>query len=106
MSQPCKHGSVCTDALNSYSCDCNGTGYGGLNCEVNVDECQNQVQGQGHECQNEAVCVDIEGSYRCQCLQGYTGKNSLSNLLFNGGYLKTIKIWRFLLTVVMVRTLF
>ena len=31
--QPCVHG-VCEDRINSYTCDCTGTGYEGINCDT------------------------------------------------------------------------
>lgn len=30
--QPCYHGSVCKQEMNSFTCDCTGTGYEGTVC--------------------------------------------------------------------------
>ena len=33
QTQPCQNGGTCTDLLNSYECNCDGTGFSGDNCE-------------------------------------------------------------------------
>lgn len=45
------------------------TGYRGVNCEENIDDCP------GNLCQNGATCIDGINSYTCQCPPSYTGKH-------------------------------
>ena len=42
-------------------------GYQGVNCEYEVDECQNQP------CQNGGTCVDADQGYVCECPEGFMG---------------------------------
>lgn len=41
----------------------------GVNCEVEIDECEVTP------CQNGATCHDHVGLYTCECLPGYEGIN-------------------------------
>ena len=41
------------DGVDSYTCDCEGTGYEGVHCEDDIDEC---ATGQ-HGCMNNATCM-------------------------------------------------
>ncbi len=41
----------------------------GVNCEVDVDECE------ADPCQNGATCHDHVGLYTCECVPGYEGIN-------------------------------
>lgn len=43
------------------------SGYRGMNCEENIDDCP------GNLCQNGATCIDGINSYTCQCPPTYTG---------------------------------
>lgn len=70
QSQPCLHGGRCEDGLNSYTCDCAGTGYAGDDCELNIDECASQP------CRNGGSCVDDVNDYRCNCYPGFTGETT------------------------------
>ena len=65
---PCNTGS-CNDEVNSYTCDCTDTGYEGINCENDIDECTLETD----DCHNNAACTDTPGSYTCTCNVGYTG---------------------------------
>lgn len=47
----------------------NISGYAGINCQENINECQNV------NCRHGGTCVDGLGSYTCSCLQGYTGSH-------------------------------
>jgi protein crumbs len=77
---PCQNGGICTDGVNRYDCNCTGTGryqkhessgkvrgrfsgYSGLLCEVDIDECQ---QSQG-PCGPQGMCENMPGTYRCLC---------------------------------------
>ncbi|XP_013166449.1 PREDICTED: protein crumbs, partial [Papilio xuthus] len=64
----CLNGGRCLDAVDDFTCDCSGTGYGGPRCDVNVNECEEERGVCGH-----GVCYDTYGGYVCACLPGYTG---------------------------------
>ncbi|XP_064650303.1 protein crumbs-like [Lineus longissimus] len=85
-SSPCKNNGFCTDAVNSYRCNCSGTGYQGSQCTNDIDECTTLSP-----CVNGS-CSNTFGSYKCSCTNGYGGKNCdaevnecLSNPCQNGG---------------------
>lgn len=61
QSNPCQNGAACIDGLNEYSCNCTDTGYEGLYCEVNIDDCI------GFPCLNGAECIDKVKDYECVC---------------------------------------
>lgn len=46
------------------------SGFRGVNCEVNVDDCP------GHKCMNGGTCVDGVNTYNCQCPPEWTGTRS------------------------------
>ncbi|MET0386576.1 MAG: Kazal-type serine protease inhibitor domain-containing protein [Polyangiales bacterium] len=48
-------------------CDCNGTGYEGLRCELDVDECSTDP------CLNGGTCENTPGSFTCDCAEGFDG---------------------------------
>ena len=62
---PCKHGRCSAPDV----CDCDGTGYAGALCEVDVNECQNASKW----CDPRATCTNTIGNYTCTCPSGYTG---------------------------------
>lgn len=68
LPQPCKNHGHCTDELNGFHCDCNGTGFTGNFCEVNIDECDSAP------CVNNATCLDEVNDFACDCVPGYAGK--------------------------------
>lgn len=43
--------------------------YKGVNCEQNINECEN------NPCLNQGSCFDTYGSYTCQCMRGFGGQN-------------------------------
>lgn len=45
-------------------------GYQGVNCEYEVDECQNQP------CKNGGTCVDLVNHFKCSCPPGTRGMSS------------------------------
>ncbi|CAH1785690.1 unnamed protein product [Owenia fusiformis] len=63
---PCIHGQ-CIDGINSYTCNCTGTGYEGINCSTDIDECRVEP------CINGGLCTNTPGSYKCECQSGYGG---------------------------------
>lgn len=64
----CQNGK-CIDLINSFSCNCTGSGFEGKFCDINIDECQ-----QPTIC-NNGTCKDRYGTYSCICNSGYTGAN-------------------------------
>ncbi|XP_060597850.1 fibropellin-1-like isoform X2 [Ruditapes philippinarum] len=50
-------------------CNCSGSGFTGLYCETNIDDCENQP------CMHDGTCIDKVNNYTCQCIPGYTGVN-------------------------------
>ncbi|PIK44963.1 putative neurogenic locus notch-like protein 3 [Apostichopus japonicus] len=54
----------------AYSCDCSGTGYFGVNCTEDINEC---LTGDD-DCSNSGRCVNTLGGYSCDCSgTGFTG---------------------------------
>ncbi|KAJ8978000.1 hypothetical protein NQ317_004545 [Molorchus minor] len=60
---PCQNGGVCIDGIFRYDCNCTGTGYMGLLCEVDIDECKTNSMA----CGRAGTCENMPGSYRCIC---------------------------------------
>ena len=68
-SEPCAHGSTCTQpAAAADVCDC-VSGWAGDNCDENVDDCESIP------CQQGSRCTDGFDSYACSCVSGFTGFN-------------------------------
>ena len=56
-----------------FFCDCKGTGFGGMICVKDQDECERSP------CQNGGICInlnksEIDTGFLCACKGGYTGK--------------------------------
>lgn len=64
-SNPCLNNSTCVNNLNySFQCECKNTFYG-VNCEKQIDLCENiTCNGHGH-CNNE---------FKCECYTSYSGE--------------------------------
>lgn len=58
---------ICTDEISLYLFI---PGFGGLNCEINNDEC---VHGY---CANNSTCIDLVADYECICPSGFAGELS------------------------------
>ncbi|KAH3846512.1 hypothetical protein DPMN_088814, partial [Dreissena polymorpha] len=63
---PCIRG-VCYVHLDEYFCLC-PSGFEGLNCQIDADECRSQP------CKNGGTCEDDVDNFVCHCVHGYTGK--------------------------------
>lgn len=46
----------------------------GINCEVEIDECE------VHPCQNGATCRDHVATYTCECMAGFQGQDCEVNI--------------------------
>ena len=57
---------------DDYKCRC-PAGFGGKNCEVNVDDCA------ASPCQNGGTCFDFVNDYKCYCHAGFMGRNCEQN---------------------------
>lgn len=74
---PCEHGR-CENVIRrnrekSYRrCVCDGTGYTGANCHLNVDECSLPDR---RVCPNHGKCEDKDGSYACRCVTPFFGND-------------------------------
>ena len=62
----CLNGATCTDLVANFSCDC-PSGYEGVRCAVELDECSSSP------CSNGATCGDLVDGFECRCLEGYQG---------------------------------
>ena len=60
------HAQKCSDHGDNVTCICDD-GWGGSNCGVNYDECQQ------HNCKNGAKCIDKLNGYDCKCTKGFSG---------------------------------
>lgn len=69
-STPCQNNGRCFDEAGGFTCDCKETGYTGLLCQNNIDECM-----QHNPCLNNGICFDNYGSYTCECSVGFGGQN-------------------------------
>ena len=71
---PCFHGGVCVDGVNSFTCSC-PVGYFGMACQLDSDECASAP------CLNGGACVDSQlnrriagDQYWCECADGFAGE--------------------------------
>lgn len=71
-SSPCLNAGTCEDLFNSFSCACS-TGWGGLRCESNIDDCQSNPCVHGD-------CVDAVADFQCECFRGFIGKRCNINV--------------------------
>ncbi|XP_056595274.1 milk fat globule EGF and factor V/VIII domain containing b isoform X1 [Triplophysa dalaica] len=73
---PCKNDGVCEiisssrrgDVFSEYVCKC-ATGFDGIHCQNNVNDCA------GQPCQNGGSCRDLDGDFTCRCPSPYVGKH-------------------------------
>ncbi len=57
------------DCSNTWIRGIPGTGYEGINCTTNINECARNI----HDCDQNAECIDEEGSFTCTCHAGFRG---------------------------------
>lgn len=53
---------------NLHVCSCR-SGFTGLRCEINIDECAR------NPCANGSTCIDRISDYTCTCAPGFTGRH-------------------------------
>lgn len=69
----CLHGSLCEDQVESYTCDCDNTGYEGDYCET-ASQCT--VGPNGQACDHNGIVNGTTGNCTCDCANtGYEGDN-------------------------------
>jgi len=67
---PCNNGGTCTDTgTNSFSCNCDGTGFEGVTCDADINECTDGTDN----CDVNATCTNTPGSFTCECNAGFEG---------------------------------
>lgn len=59
-SAPCQNGGKCLDVIGGYRCRCDDTGFEGVNCENDIDECIVQRIS----CGTRGTCFNTRGSFR------------------------------------------
>ena len=58
------NGGFCkTDKVGQRVCVC-PTGFAGLSCEINIDDCA------ANQCENDSKCIDKVAGYMCDCQPG------------------------------------
>jgi cysteine-rich repeat protein len=73
--EPCDNGGVCVDGVNSFSCECSGTGFTGPTCTDDTDDCNPDP------CENGGACIEVGGDYLCQCDgTGFEGTRCQTNV--------------------------
>jgi len=55
------------NTVSGFTCDCDDTGFQGLTCDVDIDDCENAP------CRNNGTCLDKVLGYQCTCSVGYKG---------------------------------
>ncbi|XP_054478628.1 cubilin [Anoplopoma fimbria] len=78
---PCVNGQcVDTSSASGYICNCN-SGWGGVNCDQNINECLS------NPCQNGGTCTDGTNGFTCTCTAQWTGPLCQSPQQACGGFL-------------------
>ncbi|CAD6189419.1 unnamed protein product [Caenorhabditis auriculariae] len=65
--EPCQNNATCFEENDSYRCECT-PGFGGKQCDADVDECEISV------CNNGATCINFFGTFECRCPPNFSGK--------------------------------
>ncbi|MEO1332861.1 MAG: FG-GAP-like repeat-containing protein [Myxococcota bacterium] len=64
---PCRNGGDCSNSDEGFVCNCADTGFDGVTCEEDIDECL------GAPCLNGGTCSNTEGGFDCVCVAGFIG---------------------------------
>uniref|UniRef100_UPI00398ED147 lactadherin-like isoform X4 n=1 Tax=Pristiophorus japonicus TaxID=55135 RepID=UPI00398ED147 len=71
---PCQNDGQCElmsrrgDVFSEYTCKC-PTGFQGIHCQTNANDCASQP------CKNGGQCVDLDVDYSCNCPSPYVGRS-------------------------------
>ncbi|SPP83299.1 blast:Protein crumbs [Drosophila guanche] len=68
-SNPCQNAGKCMDLVGGYECNCLGTGFEGIHCENDIDECSVE----GEYCGGLGRCFNKPGSFQCICEKPHCG---------------------------------
>ncbi|CAL7947161.1 unnamed protein product [Xylocopa violacea] len=75
----CQNGGRCEILNQTPRCTC-PPGYSGLYCEINIDDCAPDAEG-NVPCKNDGKCYDGINNYTCDCNgTGYTGPDCLYDI--------------------------
>ncbi|PIK60375.1 notch [Apostichopus japonicus] len=66
---PCQNDATCISLQDDYTCNCT-SGYEGINCENDIDECTVEDT----PCKHEGTCENVVGTFICHCPMGYVGQ--------------------------------
>ena len=72
----------CTEgSVDTYTCECVGTGYEGENCVDVADECISSPCDHDGACMESTADATVDvGTYYCSCAPGYSGFNCDGNV--------------------------
>jgi len=70
---PCANGGTCKNGAAAHTCQCLH-GFGGANCEIDLDECESDP------CQNGGTCTDAINGSTCACVGGFSGVTCQSDI--------------------------
>ncbi|PAA61614.1 hypothetical protein BOX15_Mlig033701g2, partial [Macrostomum lignano] len=73
LSLKCLNGGTCVSSAEyrNASCNCTGTGFNGVRCESNINDCP--ANSSSNACQNGGTCVDGINSFTCSCTPAFYG---------------------------------
>uniref|UniRef100_A0A669E0J6 Cubilin n=1 Tax=Oreochromis niloticus TaxID=8128 RepID=A0A669E0J6_ORENI len=77
---PCVNGQCDITSNPGYICNCN-SGWEGVNCDQNINECSS------NPCQNGGTCTDGINGFTCTCTTQWTGELCQTPQQVCGGYL-------------------
>jgi len=70
LSNPCRNGGTCTDTgVNSFECNCAGTGHTDNLCQTDINECELN----SGICGENSFCTNTVGGFMCECNEGFEG---------------------------------
>ena len=75
-SGPCFNGGLCSDGVDSFSCDCTGTGFTGSQCEMQINDCAVAPA----PCGSNGLCIDEINGFTCVCGAGFEGTDCSQNI--------------------------
>ena len=71
-SDPCNNSGVCSSNITHFSCNCDGTGYEGTQCDSQVAN----ICDLSSPCLHGTCSNTVDGNYECDCSgTGYIGDN-------------------------------